>query len=239
MRHSETILNIAKALSLAQPHMHNPALDAVNPQFRSRYASLAAHIAAVKAPLAAQGITLLQSTRIDVPGAVVVVTSLIHVSGEWISSELALPSGATAQTFGSAMTYARRYGISAICNIVGDEDDDANAATPPAKATAKPEKAAPKAKPAEYETRPQGSALPEGYERFKVQSCEMLSGKESGKSYWKASLLDELGGTHSAVTFSKTIGMRLIDSFGQTITAKTVSKTAKNGQTYTDIIDVI
>ena len=239
MNRSDSIANLAKALALAQPHISNPALDAVNPHFRSRYATLAAHIAAVRAPLAAQGISVVQSTRIDVPGAVVVVTSLIHSSGEWISSELALPSGLTPQTYGSALTYARRYALAALCGIVGDEDDDANAATPPAKAKEAPVKAAPKAKPAELETRPQGSALPEGYERFKVQSCEMLSGKESGKSYWKASLLDELGGTHSAVTFSKTIGMRLIDSYGQTITAKTVSKTAKNGQTYTDVIDVI
>ena len=239
MNRSDSIANLAKALSLAQPHIHNPALDAVNPHFRSRYATLAAHIAAVRAPLAAQGISVAQSTRIDVPGAVVVVTSLIHSSGEWLSSELALPSGATPQTYGSALTYARRYALAALCGIVGDEDDDANAATPQAKAKEAPVKAAPKPKPAEYETRPQGSALPEGYERFKVQSCEMLSGKESGKSYWKASLLDELGGVHSAVTFSKTIGMRLIDSYGQTITAKTLSKTAKNGQTYTDIIDVI
>ena len=243
MNRSDSIANLAKALALAQPHISNPALDAVNPHFRSRYATLAAHIAAVRAPLAAQGISVIQSTRIDVPGAVVVVTSLIHSSGEWLSSELALPSGATPQTYGSALTYARRYALAALLGIVGDEDDDANAATPQAKAKEAPvkaaPKAAPKAKPAEYETRPQGSALPEGYERFKVTSCEMLSGKESGKSYWKASLLDELGGVHSAVTFSKTIGMRLIDSAGQTITAKTVSKTAKNGQTYTDVIDVI
>jgi hypothetical protein len=242
MNRSDSIANLAKALSLAQPHIANPALDAVNPHFRSRYATLAAHIAAVRAPLAAQGISVVQSTRIDVPGAVVVVTSLIHSSGEWISSELALPSGATPQTYGSALTYARRYALAALCGIVGDEDDDANAATPQAKAKEAPVKAAPKVKAfsqAEYSTRPQAPGLPEGYERFKVQSCEMLSGKESGKSYWKASLLDELGGTHSAVTFSKTIGMRLIDSAGQTITAKTMSKTAKNGQTYTDIIDVI
>jgi ERF superfamily len=239
MNRSDSIANLAKALALAQPYITNPPLDAVNPHFRSRYATLAAHIDSVRLPLATQGISVVQSTRIDVPGMVVVVTSLMHSSGEWISSEIALPSGATPQTYGSALTYARRYALAALVGIVGDEDDDANAATPQAKATAKPEKAAAKPKPEEYSTRPQGSALPEGYERFKVQSCEMLSGKDSGKSYWKASLLDELGGTHSAVTFSKTIGMRLLDSAGQWITAQTKSKTAKNGQTYTDIIDVI
>ena len=130
MNRSDSIANLAKAIALAQPHISNPSLDAVNPHFRSRYATLAAHIAAVRAPLAAQGISVVQSTRIDVPGAVVVVTSLIHSSGEWLSSELALPSGATPQTYGSALTYARRYALAALCGIVGDEDDDANAATP-------------------------------------------------------------------------------------------------------------
>jgi hypothetical protein len=72
MNRSDSIANVAKALALAQPHIANPPLDAVNPHFRSRYATLAAHISAVRAPLAAQGISVVQSTRIDVPGAVVV-----------------------------------------------------------------------------------------------------------------------------------------------------------------------
>lgn len=239
MRHSESMSNIAKALAIAQPHISNPALDAVNPHFRSRYATLAAHIAAVRAPLAAQGISVVQSTRIDVPGAVVVVTSLIHASGEWISSELALPSGATPQTYGSALTYARRYALAALCGIVGDEDDDANAATPQAKAKEAHVKPAPKAKPAALETRPQGSALPEGYERYKMQSCEQKIAKVSGKTFWSVSLLDELGGVHSNVAFSSTIAERLMNAVGQIVTAKCVSKTAKNGQPYTEVIDVI
>jgi hypothetical protein len=38
-------------------------------------------------------------------------------------------SKADAQGFGSAATYARRYHLMAVANVVGDEDDDANQAT--------------------------------------------------------------------------------------------------------------
>jgi hypothetical protein len=49
---------------------------------------------------------------------VVVVTRLAHASGEWIEGELPLPvSKADAQGYGSALTYARRYGL---CAITGD-----------------------------------------------------------------------------------------------------------------------
>ena len=41
------------------------------------------------------------------------------------------------QVMGSAFTYAKRYSWSAICGIAADEDDDANAASPPKKANGK------------------------------------------------------------------------------------------------------
>ena len=39
---------------------------------------------------------------------------------------------------GSAMTYARRYGLLAICGAVGDPDDDGNKASEPEPVVAKP-----------------------------------------------------------------------------------------------------
>lgn len=63
-----------------------------------------------------------------------VVTKLIHSSGEWLSSELALPmpKGANAQAIGSLNTYGRRYGLASICGIA-QTDDDGNAASQPQK----------------------------------------------------------------------------------------------------------
>jgi len=76
-------------------------------------------------------------------------TVLMHASGEWVSSELAInPIKNEPQAIGSALTYARRYALSAILGIATDEDDDAESAmgrdtkkqatSPPAKTTDKP-----------------------------------------------------------------------------------------------------
>ena len=56
------------------------------------------------------------------------VTTLWHSSGQWISSEYPLPSSGRPQEIGSAITYARRYSLSAIVGNSADEDDDAEGA---------------------------------------------------------------------------------------------------------------
>ena len=60
-----------------------------------------------------------------------VETTLLHASGEWISCGiLALPvNKVDCQGFGSALTYARRYSLSAAVGIAAEADDDGNAAT--------------------------------------------------------------------------------------------------------------
>jgi hypothetical protein len=56
-------------------------------------------------------------------------TMLMHASGEWIGSEVALPSvPARVQELGSLVTYMRRYALAAILGIAPDDDDDGNAA---------------------------------------------------------------------------------------------------------------
>ena len=57
------------------------------------------------------------------------VTKLVHAeSGEWQKSLLVMPLSKTdPQGYGSALTYARRYGLSALVGIV-TEDDDVNGA---------------------------------------------------------------------------------------------------------------
>ena len=128
MQRSETIGELAKALAAANGHIKNPNLDAVNPHFKSRYASLGAIINAVRAPLAAQGISAVQTVSND-GGSVGVTTTLLHSSGEWMAETIwsALPDRATVQQLGSSITYLRRYSLAAITGIVGEEDDDGNA----------------------------------------------------------------------------------------------------------------
>jgi hypothetical protein len=126
MRTSEQINELAAALAAAQSEMRNAKLNKVNPHFKSRYADLAEIRDTVTPALSKHGIALAQGTD-TTDGGIVVVTKLIHKSGQWIESRFPIAYD-KPQTMGSAYTYARRYSISAMCSISAEEDDDAEAA---------------------------------------------------------------------------------------------------------------
>ena len=141
MQRSDTIGELAKALAAANLEIVNPSLDAVNPHFKSRYASLGAIINAVRLPLARHGISAVQTVSTD-GGAVGVTTTLLHASGEWMAETAmsALPDRATVQQLGSVITYLRRYALASITGIVGEDDDDGNATTSPSAPRSEPRK---------------------------------------------------------------------------------------------------
>lgn len=117
---------LAKALAQAQAEMKAAQLDATNPFFKSKYATLASVIEAIK-PLAKNGISFTQGTVTREHGDVFLITKLLHGSGDFVEFETPiLCAKKDMQTFGSALTYARRYGLSAIAGISSDEDDDGN-----------------------------------------------------------------------------------------------------------------
>jgi hypothetical protein len=90
------------------------------------YADLADVIAAVRKPLADAGLAFTQITRFD-NGKLWLVTCLIHESGQSVEGVYPLPDQKALtdpQGFGSALTYAKRYGLSAILGIATEEDDD-------------------------------------------------------------------------------------------------------------------
>lgn len=121
---------IAAALAKAQAEMSNPGFDTTNPHFRNRFASLAAVRNAVVPVMAKHGIFVSQDLT-SLEGAVSCTTILTHASGQQMRfGPLVLPvSKNDAQGFGSAATYCRRYSLMAVACVVGDDDDDANAAT--------------------------------------------------------------------------------------------------------------
>lgn len=130
MQKSESIKNIAKALAAFQAEVKNPANTADNPFFKSKYAPLSDILSIARPILSKHGLSILQSPSGD--GQNVTVTTLItHESGEWIESEpLTLKADkATAQGAGSAITYARRYALSAMLGISSEDDDDGNFAS--------------------------------------------------------------------------------------------------------------
>jgi hypothetical protein len=126
MKTSEQVNELATALAAAQAEMKNASLNKVNPHFKSKYADLAGIRDTVTPALAKHGLSIVQGTD-TLESGIVVVTRLMHKSGQWIESRFPIAYD-KPQTMGSAYTYARRYSLSAMCAISADEDDDANAA---------------------------------------------------------------------------------------------------------------
>mgnify|MGYP001302732064 CR=1 FL=1 len=130
MQKSESIKELATALAKAQGKLKGALKDASNPFFKSKYADLASVVEAIRQPFAENGLSYVQTIESSDKDEVRIETMLLHASGEWLScGVLAVPvSKADAQGYGSALTYARRYGLSAACGVA-PEDDDGNAAT--------------------------------------------------------------------------------------------------------------
>lgn len=148
MQRSENIQNLSKSLAAFQAEVKNPANTAINPHFKSKYAPLNEILNEVRPILAKYGLSVMQSPSAD-GDKVSVVTLLMHESGEWLEScPLALKADKpTAQGAGSAITYGRRYSLSAVLGISSEDDDDGNNAEPK-KQKAEAPKAPDKPKPA-------------------------------------------------------------------------------------------
>jgi len=128
MQMSAEIDKLAAAMSYAQPKIEGAVKDKVNPHFRTKYADLGAVVDAIKPALAQHGLSFVQVCH-DAESAAKVETIILHSSGQWMSAgAVSVPvSKQDAQGFGSALTYARRYSLSAAFGVA-PEDDDGNAA---------------------------------------------------------------------------------------------------------------
>lgn len=151
MNRSEQINELAAALALAQGQITGALKDSANPFYKSKYADLASCWDACRGPLSANGLSIVQTTLRGEPVTIhwettdqesgelrqfhvdtvelVVVTTLLHASGQWIESSLPLiPRDASPQGMGSALTYGRRYGLTSMVGVA-QVDDDGNAAS--------------------------------------------------------------------------------------------------------------
>lgn len=130
---SDNIGEIAGALSKAQGMLENVPKDSKG--YGYNYSSLAGCIEACKIPLSSNGLAVTHVTVIK-DDKQYEVTRLLHTSGQWIESVLPiiLPSSpppgtknlkTPMQELGSCITYARRYGLSAIVGLAQADDDAA------------------------------------------------------------------------------------------------------------------
>lgn len=119
----------AQAFLKLQAAIKPAVKDANNPAFRSKYADLGAVWEAVKQPLQDSGFSVIQSPDFD-SAEMWLKTTILHISGDKMEGRYPIrPSKQDPQGYGSALTYARRYSISAMLGVIADDDDDGNAAS--------------------------------------------------------------------------------------------------------------
>jgi len=134
MRTSDSINELATALSAAQGEMKAAPMTGRNPHLKNKYATLNDIIDTARPVLAKHALAYVQMpTSPDNPEIPMIglTTRLMHKSGEWLEDEMYFPvdPGSNravnpAQVAGSTITYMRRYALAAMLGIVADEDAD-------------------------------------------------------------------------------------------------------------------
>lgn len=128
---------LAPAFVALQADLKPVAKSANNPFYKSSYAPLSEVMETIQPILAKHKLAITQfPTNLD--GVSALQTVLIHESGQSLlfAPVPLLLTKHDAQAQGSAMTYARRYGIMAVLGVVADEDDDGNKAIEPSESPA-------------------------------------------------------------------------------------------------------
>lgn len=124
MRTSEEIGKLMAALVEASKNFDHLSKNA---EGQYRYANLPQVQKCTNRHLFAEGLKIIQGERFD-GDREIIVTRLIHVSGEYIETDWNVVTGGGrlkgSQANGSATTYAKRYAWCAICGISHDDDDD-------------------------------------------------------------------------------------------------------------------
>jgi hypothetical protein len=143
LQFSAELSKLAAALAAAQGAIEDAKKDAANPHFKAKYATLASIRTAITPSFSKNGLSYVQLNEPHGMDGVMIVTLLLHSSGQWIRSRLFVPvSKKDAQGFGSALTYGRRYALAQISGIAFEDEDDATEAVktsaPPAEKKSEP-----------------------------------------------------------------------------------------------------
>lgn len=132
MRYSDSIKALAPALLAVQRELEPVGKDSTNPHFKNRYASLIKITEYVVEILNKHGLVLLQGGDGGMEATGIETVILHAASGEFISTSVVMPIDArntNPQGAGSAITYGRRYGLSALLALTTEDDDDGEGAS--------------------------------------------------------------------------------------------------------------
>lgn len=127
--HSESLGNLALALSKAQGAMSNGSKDKQG--YGYKYMELGTLVDIARPALAANELAIIQTHELakGTAPSVVTHTTIMHSSGEWHKSSIELPIKpmpqlTPSQLVGIGATYGRRYALQSICLVASDEDTD-------------------------------------------------------------------------------------------------------------------
>lgn len=123
--------NLQKAIASVASQGITCIKNADNPYFNSKYADLKTVVEALKEPLKAAGISyyFCPMAHSLLEGAERWTCDLV-VLGEDDSQVFSFPfNQSDPQKIGSALTYAKRYLLTTVFNVIAEEDDDGNAAS--------------------------------------------------------------------------------------------------------------
>lgn len=140
---SETTGELFAAIAKAQAELKPAGKDAENSHFRSSYATLDAVIEAGLPVFGAQGVATVQAPETTAKG--VKVSTMLGKGEQWLIASTYMPIAdiGNPHKVGSAITYARRYGLNMAWGVAAEEDDDGNANAPQ---PSQPSRPAPQAK---------------------------------------------------------------------------------------------
>lgn len=127
---SENTADLFEAIAAAQAALKPAGKDAENTHFRSSYATLDAVIEAGLPVFGAQGVATVQAPETTPKG--VKVSTMLGKGEQWLIASTYMPIAdiGNPHKVGSAITYARRYGLNMAWGVAAEEDDDGNANAP-------------------------------------------------------------------------------------------------------------
>lgn len=148
--------------------------DQVNDHLHSKYTDLTGVWSAIREPLKLHELLVIQENVPCARGAMV-TTTLVHMpSKEWRASTVYIPARkADAQAFGSAISYARRYGLMTVLGLLTTDDDGHQATVPPPRPEVQPT-----APPATVHQQTTDATTDKGWENWgaskmlQMQACE-------------------------------------------------------------------
>lgn len=126
MEHSESIKELATALSKAQGEIQGVKKEAENKELSTSYSDLNSVWETIRDPFAKYGLAVIQA-----PDSTGIETLIAHESGQWIKSRINYPTDKiksdkkinALQQLGSIITYLRRYSLSAMSGVAAKDDD--------------------------------------------------------------------------------------------------------------------